>query len=472
MEVELPRTFPFRDVFADFLADYASCATYWYVPKTRAVNDENIRAICGILETVFERFLDRVFDLETQDELLSCLIAKGILEPYEQRATRQDRTALTRIVKKLLEVLGLLWIEPGQAIVITDAGLEAIIEEDPRQVIEEQIAKIQYPNPAITARYANDFLGLLPHLFLLQLLRETDYYLTVEEYDLFVNLAQGQEDVAKISRYVAYWRDLSAEEQSLVVRLARAIPMRGDQSATRHDRIHKSSPYQRSLYAYPHYLDQYQDESGRGIICRSPEQVDELVSERLGGLKITSFETLEDWFAYFGDPKQQPSWYTYLLLAIESASTKQEAQELLEQHRYRLTPDEARRVQRSQIEKGIETFYAESLEMLEKGLRLVRGGRQYSTPIGRIDLLCTSANGEYVVVEIKAEEATDSVFGQILRYMGWVHRNLEDARNNVRGIILAGRFPETARYSRIGLLKDNYRQFLKFREHGLDLQTA
>ena len=48
------------------------------------------------------------------------------------------------------------------------------------------------------------------------------------------------------------------------------------------------------------------------------------------------------------------------------------------------------------------------------------------------------------MVEIKADDAHDSVFGQILRYIGWVHLNLPDGSNNVRGIILAGGFPETA----------------------------
>ena len=52
---------------------------------------------------------------------------------------------------------------------------------------------------------------------------------------------------------------------------------------------------------------------------------------------------------------------------------------------------------------------------------------------------------KYVVIEIKAEEASDSVFGQILRYMGWIHRNFKDGENNVRGIILAMPFSSTRR---------------------------
>jgi RecB family endonuclease NucS len=137
-----------------------------------------------------------------------------------------------------------------------------------------------------------------------------------------------------------------------------------------------------------------------------------------------------------------------------------------------LTEEEAEEIERRQIEKDIETFYVENLSMLEKGLKLVEAGRHYPTPIGRIDLLCRSPQGQYVVVEVKAEEAKDSVFGQILRYIGWVHRNVPDANNNVRGIIVAATFPERARYSRIGLLKEDYKEFIQFKKHGLDLQST
>lgn len=151
MDTGLHRTFPFRDVFTDFLAEYIRCGSYWYVPKARVVNDDNIQVVCRILEIIFEEFLDRAFDLETQDQLLIRLVEEGVLEPYVQEAALQDRTALTRIAKKLLETLGLLWIGRGQEIVVTDAGLDAIIAEEPREVIEQQIAKIQYPNPTIRA---------------------------------------------------------------------------------------------------------------------------------------------------------------------------------------------------------------------------------------------------------------------------------------------------------------------------------
>ena len=99
-------------------------------------------------------------------------------------------------------------------------------------------------------------------------------------------------------------------------------------------------------------------------------------------------------------------------------------------------------------------------------------GRQVETPIGRIDLLCRGTDGKYVVVEIKAKGAEDSVFGQILRYIGWIHGNYRDGRDNVRGIVLAGRFPDRARYSRIGLLKPDAERFLGFRQHAFAVEEV
>lgn len=132
----------------------------------------------------------------------------------------------------------------------------------------------------------------------------------------------------------------------------------------------------------------------------------------------------------------------------------------------RLSREEAATVRRLQIEKAIESSYAEHpdlLHTLEAGLTCE--GRQVETPIGRMDLLCRGNDGKHVVVEIKAREAEDAVFGQVLRYMGWIHRNYADGADNVRGIILASHFPERARYSRIGLMRPDAETHLKFRRH-------
>src|SRR5688572_31644296 len=63
-----------------------------------------------------------------------------------------------------------------------------------------------------------------------------------------------------------------------------------------------------------------------------------------------------------------------------------------------------RRPPRSTLFPYTTLFRSDNLILLEEGLELVENGRQYITPIGRIDLLCRNQN-EYVVVEIKANAA-------------------------------------------------------------------
>ena len=463
----LPGGFPFRSVFEEFLERYSHCNTYWYVQKFRVLNDDNVNAMQSIMLTIFDRFLGKVWNPTTQDELLDDLVQAGIMDPTAQRAILADRTALIRISKKLLETLGFLWVQNNRELIITDAGLELIVADDPRPVIEGQVAKYQYPNPTVVGAYATDFKGIVPHLFLLQVLQQTDYRLSVDEYELFVNLAQGQDDVHEIVRLVRTWRDLNEEEKQQLLEITAAVPMAGAQGYTRYKRIHLDSSYQRAFFAYPSYLKVTKEGSHTIIGSDVPQQIDAVLQNQSCDLKVTVFQFAEDWFAYYGVPTQRPSWYTFLQHEVQQASTQQAAEIAVAEYEQHLTVSQKDEIRKLQIEKGIEDFYVGRLTMLEPSLQLVEDGRQYVTPIGRIDLLCTSDSGEFVVIEIKVDEANDAVFGQILRYIGWVHRNLPLAENNVRGIILAGQFPETARYSRIGLLKADYERFIQFKRHGL-----
>lgn len=478
----LNRSFPFRDIFEAFLDEYSRKPTYWYVPKARVLNDENVGVIATILKVVFEEFLGCVWNVRTQDSILTRLIELEIVRPSRSDSTRADRTALIRIWKKLFDTLGLLWIQDDKEIVITDAGLDLLSVEagQRRQVVEKQVIKYQYPNPSLSGVYGERFTGLLPHLFLLQVLKECNGRITATEYELFLNLAESQEDVGPICRYIRSWRDINNEEKQHIMNEVMKVPiveeaadeevldaeMEPEEEKARYNRIHLDASYQRSFFAFPSYVSV----DNSDIICRAPDRVDQLLEQVLPSLKITKFKAIEDWFAYFGDPKREPSWATYLISLLEDALTSEDlmrAKNEVNEHRELLDPDEAEIVERAQIEKDIETFYCGHLDKLEEGLVLTENGRQFPTPIGRIDLLCMSKRGEYVIIEVKAQEARDSVFGQILRYIGWVHRNIEGAKDKVRGIIVASKFPEAARYSRIGLIKPDYQTFIKFKEYKL-----
>jgi hypothetical protein len=76
-------------------------------------------------------------------------------------------------------------------------------------------------------------------------------------------------------------------------------------------------------------------------------------------------------------------------------------------------------------------------------------GQEYSTRIGRIDLLAKNPdNQEWLVIELKRGHSSDVVVGQILRYMGWVQENLADAGEVVKGmVVIAGEAGDRLRYA-------------------------
>lgn len=103
------------------------------------------------------------------------------------------------------------------------------------------------------------------------------------------------------------------------------------------------------------------------------------------------------------------------------------------------------------LERQLEDFLVGNLSILEPGLRLYRSddgreGRQYPTDVGVIDLLCVKANLDFLLVELKRGRSSDSVVGQISRYMGWVARHIVVGKS-VSGLILTYERDDALRYA-------------------------
>jgi hypothetical protein len=477
----LPKSFPLRTKFSEFLEQYASTSTYWYVPKY-TLNEQNQNLIQATLGFLVDEIEGGEWSTETQDKILRHLRKQNLVAPYVPDNALIERTALVRVLKKFFEYLGLVWIR-GDQFHVSDVGLETVTAKDARPVLEQQIVKFQYPNPVVVGPYASNFQGILPHLFLLQCLVRLGGSISNDEFNLFVNLASSQNDLERVVAFMQLWRELPEASRQILRDVAATVPMATGQDRLivapdnveplRSRRIAGDSSYQRAFFAYPSYL-QTQDGA---ITISEPDTVKKTIREITQALKITTYPTLEDWFVYYGDPEKKPNWFEYLLSNIERAADAREAKKVakaLEDPTVKsvLTREQIKDIERQQFEKDIEDVFVKNLGKIEPGLKLVEGGRQFITEIGRLDLFCRSSDGEYVVVEIKAGEAQDGVFGQILRYIGWVHTNIEGGSDNVRGIILAGGFPDQAHYSRIGLLKENSKVFLKFKKHGYSLSDS
>ena len=96
------------------------------------------------------------------------------------------------------------------------------------------------------------------------------------------------------------------------------------------------------------------------------------------------------------------------------------------------------------LEKHLEDFLVQNWKQTELGKRYdlfedENGtSQQYPTDTGPIDILAISKDKkELLVVELKKGRASDSVVGQIQRYMGYVVEELAEDHQTVRGVIIA-----------------------------------
>jgi len=106
------------------------------------------------------------------------------------------------------------------------------------------------------------------------------------------------------------------------------------------------------------------------------------------------------------------------------------------------------------IEKYFEDFLIgnwESTDLGEKYDLIFENGelksQQFKTDIGYIDLLVKEKNtGEYVVIELKRNQTSDTTVGQIMRYIGWVKTKLSPEKD-VKGIIIGYSNDEKLNYA-------------------------
>jgi restriction system protein len=95
------------------------------------------------------------------------------------------------------------------------------------------------------------------------------------------------------------------------------------------------------------------------------------------------------------------------------------------------------------LEKYLEDFIISNFGTIFKGeLRIYEDaegndGQQYATDIGPIDILAVEPKSKsFVVIELKKGRPSDQVIGQILRYMGWVKKNLCTSGQAVKGLVI------------------------------------
>ena len=468
----LPARFPRRVLFEHLLAEYGSRPSYWFVPKIRRLDDAQIARMSRQLALIDAEFSGRPWELEAQNELIRRMIETGTA-PFSQPTADSDVQAGRRMaIRTHLEMFGLVWALNDRPIRLTAVGRELAAAEDRETrcvIIERQIRRFQYPSPLAPTHwklYDRDSLGLFPHRFLAQLLEMVDGRITFDEYDYLVNLARSRQDLAQVAEWMLAWRELAEHQRAQLIGTLNLAPLAvGPLHAPkrRSRSVRANSKYSRAFFGFPR---PFIVDADAEVITLDPDAVDGEAFDHDADPPILRFASKADWLAHYGEPHDRPASRSEPLPHVDRGAL---AAKLAKAP----PPAEWTAEERRQVEREIETAYAEDpdlLQTLELGLRFE--DRQVWTPIGTIDLLCRGADGKYVVVEVKAGEAEDAAFGQILRYIGWIHRNFEEGEGNVRGIILAGGFTDKARYSRIGLLRDDAEDFLGFRTHAFATEAS
>lgn len=98
------------------------------------------------------------------------------------------------------------------------------------------------------------------------------------------------------------------------------------------------------------------------------------------------------------------------------------------------------------LEKYLEDFIWDNWDRIDFGEKLEKfvdedgneGKQYYTEDAGYIDILAKDSKGSFVIFELKKGRKNDEVIGQILRYMGWVRKNLAKEGTGVRGVVIVG----------------------------------
>jgi hypothetical protein len=105
------------------------------------------------------------------------------------------------------------------------------------------------------------------------------------------------------------------------------------------------------------------------------------------------------------------------------------------------------------LEYQLRDFIANNLARIDvagRRLRLYQDSRgdgiEYSTDIGRIDILAVDDNGAFYVFELKRARSPDAAVGQVARYMGWLRQGIGRGRP-VNGVIVAREISPYLRYA-------------------------
>jgi hypothetical protein len=446
---------PLRDPFwKDYREWYVADDFYWYQPKGLAITAENLKIIQRRL--AFLKNYEGQSWTQQQHAYTRDLARHGLITLTKKASGYEggDYSALARMNKVIYTTLGLAWVDKGSNVFITPVGHEFMRSGQPQKIVEQQLLKYQFPNPALRDRSGDA--GIFPHLFLVQLLQcfpEPELGITKQEFILFVSRAKSNSNLARVREGIERYRLLDHSVKSRLADWLDTIPVLKDgriqvkgRRTSIYNTIKLNSSYALSFFAFPDYIAH----EGDTIRIRRDHwsRVQELALKQASRSYYTAFDNAKDWFSFYGDEKRTGSildaldYYEKTTKIVEAGQAYSEAKRRgLVKGRETINEYVNLRIK----EKMLEDFLELNLHLLEDGLTLV--GRQYPTLVGPIDLLARDRSKRYMVIELKKGKASDRVFGQMNRYRGFIQEELSPRKREVRGAIVAQEIDNKLKYA-------------------------
>ena len=425
---------------------------FWYFTKAKALKRESLPEIVDYHRKLKSMVVDsnRTWDGDSQDD-------------FSQAVTGRSATsAWARELKIFFGVLGTAWVEAGRNVVLTETGQALISATDPIRILEQQVRKYQIGNPSLHRNVQG--IKLLPHHALIKvLLRLRSHHLTHAEFVAFVSqIADSDKDLSRVCEMIELYRRMSASDQSVFM-----------SGLNNHKRqiIMRIWPYISNFLSFPQYL---RYANARIAIADQPEAIRVLNWYESGHSEHIQFDTEKDWFSHFGSASSEPT-ASEAIQYYRSRGALQHARTTFRRatRSGHLSPRETEMdfYCRIQGEAKLEAWLEKHLDRLEKGLTLE--GRQFETPdAGRLDILAKDTAGQYVVVELKRDLASDTALGQLLRYMGWVRLNLAHPGDEVRGYVVSEEFDDRMAYATLANeAVDRVCKLVKYSKMGIRLDV-
>lgn len=427
------------DTWRRFVGSYGKNLAYWYQPKGLAVSVEGVAARLQILKEFEHKGVWR----ELQSSFVTRLNEEGISNASD--AWENGGAPLARMLKQVMAVLGLAWIDPDEQVEITKAG-DLFLETGDPKVLANQVLRYQFWNPVIV-KNPHEGIRIHPVPFLVELLQAVEgYRISRTEYRLFVAKAQSIRDVEKVAMMIDSFRDLTAIQQKEIVRQCDAYKIGGPRRGSILNTIKLNEAYALKMWMLSDLFEYDGQDAIRLKVIRGKAR-EYLKHYASNGTYIT-FANEKEFLAWMGDPDALPDQQTALDIYvarndIEAATlTAKEIGKTATEVRHFKRMLISEKTLEDNIEKNIEDFG----KQIGRSLELVK--RQYPTTVGPIDLLGRDKiTGQYVVIELKKGRSADKVFGQISRYMGWVRKNLANG-DEVAGVIVGAKIDDKLRAAR------------------------